>query len=587
MQRALTLACLLWFAGSPLIAQYRTLNDRMTVPSYPTLEIWEERAKHLREHILASAGLLPLLEKTPLNPVISHSTEYDGYSISRVYFESLPGFLVTGNLYRPVSQEGPFPAIGSPHGHWAYGRLEHSSTASVPARAISLAKLGFVVFTYDMIGYNDSLQLDHDFGGARENLWGLSLGGLQLWNSIRALDFLQSLPDVDPERIGWTGASGGGTQTFLLAAADQRVKVAAPVNMISLQMQGGCLCENMPSLRLDANNVEIGALMAPRPLLMVSASGDWTRNTMKEEYSETRKIYQLYGAEDRVHGLQFDAPHNFNQDSREAVYSWMVRWLQGKPESTRIEEPRFQLPPLDVQLVFQGRALPEHALDAEGVTQTWIHHARRTLDQTPVELRAKGLLHHIGLAQLFGKNNPTSREGGAVVLLAFQDQEEAKAVAGRLEREGVNLRTIEWSPFQSETASEIRHFSAYNPTLAASRVRDVVDAVGQAEREGYGRITVVGQGEGALATLLAQLVVPIDRAILDVDGFNNSDEQAFLDRFYIPGLLRYGEFQTAVDAGQARIYIHGTENRFRVSGIEQQAEALDPDALAKLVVASD
>ena len=227
---------------------------------------------------------------------------------------------------------GRFPAILSPHGHWAYGRFENSATASVPGRAINLARQGFVVFTYDMIGYNDSWQLEHrSFGGPREKLWGLSMAGLQLWNSIRGLDFLESLPYVQRDKIGATGASGGGTQVFLLAAVDQRVAVAAPVNMISLQMQGGCLCENQPGLRLDTTNVEIAATIAPRPLLMVSATGDWTTNTLEREYPAVRAIYALQGAADRVHAVRFEAPHNYNQASREAVYAWMARWLQNAP----------------------------------------------------------------------------------------------------------------------------------------------------------------------------------------------------------------------------------------------------------------
>ncbi len=153
-----------------------------------------------------------------------------------------------------------------------------------------------------------------------------------------ALDFLESLPYVQRDAIGATGASGGGTQVFLLAAVDERVAVAAPVNMISLHMQGGCLCENQPGLRLDTNNVEIAATIAPRPLLMVSATGDWTTNTMQREYPAVRALYALRGAADRVHGVQFDAPHNYNRDSREAVYAWMARWLQKAPADVQREE---------------------------------------------------------------------------------------------------------------------------------------------------------------------------------------------------------------------------------------------------------
>ena len=128
---------------------------------------WKQRAAYLREHVLASAGLLPLPEKTPLRPEVFGEVDHADYRVSKVYFESLPGFLVTGNLYRPIGT-GPFPAILSPHGHWAYGRLENTPSAPVPGRAISLARQGFVVFTYDMVGYNDSRQLPHTFGGRRE-----------------------------------------------------------------------------------------------------------------------------------------------------------------------------------------------------------------------------------------------------------------------------------------------------------------------------------------------------------------------------------------------------------------------------------
>ena len=172
----------------------------------------------------------------------------------------------------------------APHGHAQYGRLEHGPLFSVPSRGINHARQGYVVFAYDMIGYNDTMQIPHAFGGPREQLWGIGPLGLQLWNSMRALDFIQSLPDVDPEKIVVTGESGGGTQTFLLCAVDSRPKWSAPVNMISFIMQGGSPCENAPNLRLDTNNVEIGSLMAPKPMLMVSATGDWTRNTPKEEY---------------------------------------------------------------------------------------------------------------------------------------------------------------------------------------------------------------------------------------------------------------------------------------------------------------
>jgi hypothetical protein len=174
---ALLFAC--WTAYLPGQAQttasspprLRTLNDTYDAPRVTTADAWRSRAAYLREHVLASAGLLPLPERTPLRPVVFGGATHDDYSVSKVYFESLPGFFVTGNLYRPAGA-GPFPAILSPHGHWAYGRLENTDVVSGPGRAIGLARQGFVVFAYDMVGYGDSQQIPHTFGGRREALWG-------------------------------------------------------------------------------------------------------------------------------------------------------------------------------------------------------------------------------------------------------------------------------------------------------------------------------------------------------------------------------------------------------------------------------
>ncbi len=377
-------------------APYRTLDDTFTPPAFTSRAEWDQRAAHIRELILASAGLLPMPERTPLGSNVFGDIKHADYIVSKVYFESLPGFFVTGNLYRPMG-DGPFPAILSPHGHWAYGRLENSAVASVPGRAINLARQGFVVFSYDMIGYNDSRQLEHRlFGGPQEKLWGLSIAGLQLWNGIRSLDFLESLPYVRRGSIGATGASGGGTQVFLLAAVDQRVAVAAPVNMISLHMQGGCLCENQPGLRLDTNNVEIAATIAPRPLLMVSATGDWTANTLEREYPAVRALYSLVGAAERVHAVRFEAPHNYNRESREAVYAWMARWLQDTAAGARREEQAFTVDALPDLLVFHQRPVPPNALNASQLTANWIEEARRQLSAMPPETRARALRHALG-----------------------------------------------------------------------------------------------------------------------------------------------------------------------------------------------
>ena len=401
-------------------APYRTLDDKFTPPTFTDAGQWNTRAAYLREHVLASAGLLPMPARAPLAAQVFGEIKRNDYIVAKVYFQSLPGFLVTGNLYRPAG-DGPFPAVLAPHGHWAYGRLENTTLNSVPGRAINLARQGFVVFTYDMVGYDDSRQLTHTFGGKRETLWGLSLGGLQLWNSIRSLDFLQSLPYVQRDALAVTGESGGGTQTFLLAAVDDRVKVAVPVNMISLHMQGGCLCENPPSLRLDTTNVEIAATIAPRPLLMVSATGDWTANTLEAEYPAVRRIYSLLDAPDRVQAVRIQAEHNYNKESREAMYAWLARWMKGAPADVQVRERSFTADsPADL-LVFHQRPLPPEALTAEQVTEHWITEAKKQLTATDRQVRARALRHALG----YGDVRPAVPRAGksSVVLLAGDDAE--------------------------------------------------------------------------------------------------------------------------------------------------------------------
>jgi dienelactone hydrolase len=556
---------------------YRGVNDTYAAPQFSSRTAWNVRAAHIRELVLASAGLLPMPERTPLAATVFGDLTRPDYIVSKVYFESLPGFFVAGNLYRPIG-DGPFPAILSPHGHWAYGRLENSAIASVPGRAINLARQGFVVFTYDMVGYNDSPQLEHrGFGGPREKLWGLSVAGLQLWNGIRALDFLESLPYVRRDRIGATGASGGGTQVFLLAAVDPRVAVAAPVNMISLHMQGGCLCENQPGLRLDTNNVEIAATIAPRPLLMVSATGDWTTNTLEREYPAVRALYALDGAADRVHAVRFDAPHNYNRESREAVYAWMARWLQDAPADTRREERGFTPDPLPNLLVFHQRPFPQHAVDAARLTVGWIDAAKRQLTTTPLEVRARALRHALG----FGPPLPTSRPP----VQAPQNRRPTVIVAGidaelekQLRSARITVNAIDFTPFDADEAAKIPMFDTYNRTAASQKVADIVDAL-RASPDAV----LISAGDAALAGMLALTIETGRRAVLDVGDFDTTSDDAFVERLYMPGLRRAGDLSTAAALVGDRVVVHNAGARFTPDGIAVKREKLTPKEIVALL----
>ncbi|MGQ9650791.1 MAG: alpha/beta hydrolase [Phycisphaerae bacterium] len=343
--------------------------------TYASLDEWKQRREWLRGQVRFAAGLDPEPPRTPLNPHIFGKIEHDDYTMEKVYFESMPGVLVCGNLYRPKNPSAKCPAVACPHGHWAKGRITHEERGSIPARCITLARLGAVAFAYDMVGYNDSAkQFTHKapiWTEPANALWGFSVLGLQTWNSIRVIDFLQSLPDVDPQRIGVTGASGGGTQTFIVSAIDDRVQVAAPVNMISSTMQGGCVCENAPLLRIGTNNMEIGALLAPKPLLMVSATGDWTKLTPQVEFPMIRGVYDLFGAADRVVNVHVDAEHNYNKASREAMYKFFGKHLLGRPDADSLKEGDIQVDKDEDMLVFAKDAPPANLLTFEEFRQHW------------------------------------------------------------------------------------------------------------------------------------------------------------------------------------------------------------------------
>ncbi|WP_437188241.1 GDSL-type esterase/lipase family protein [Planctomicrobium sp. SH668] len=325
-------------------ANLRTLNDRYHswVPASSLVE-WETQSAALREQLLVATGLWPLPEKTEMTPVIHGKIDRGDYTIEKVFFESFPGMYVTGNLYRPKHKSGKLPGVLATHGHAHNGRFHINPPANVAeelriggedfqsgahsylqARAVQLARMGTVVFLYDMMGEADGKVLSHrqGFSDTESSLWLHNKLGLQTWNSIRSIDFLQSLPDVDPEKIAVTGESGGGTQTMLVAALDPRIQVAFPAVMVSTGMQGGCICENADYLRVGINNIAIAALCAPRPLAM-SGANDWTIDIETLGLPELKQVYGFYDKADLVHAKTYKQfYHNYNQVARELMYDW-------------------------------------------------------------------------------------------------------------------------------------------------------------------------------------------------------------------------------------------------------------------------
>ncbi len=449
-----------------------------------TREAWEARSAQVRRQLLVALGLWPMPTRTPLNAVIHGKVGRDDYTVEKVYFESFPGFYVTGNLYRPKKGMDKKPGVLCPHGHWSNGRFtdagvdavrrdivngaerfEEGGRSPLQARCVQLARMGCVVFHYDMIGYADSQQISFDIAhrfakqrpemNAAEN-WGLfspqaeshlqSIMGMQAYGSIRALDFLTSLPDVDPERIAVTGASGGGTQTFVLCAIDPRPAVAIPAVMVSTAMQGGCTCENCSLLRVGTGNVEIAALFAPKPQL-VTAADDWTKEMETKGFPELQRLYGLMGAEDKVALKALTHfGHNYNYVSRAAMYSWVDRQFElGLPEPI-VEEDYHRLSRDEMSVWNADHPRPEGGDEFERkLLRWWTDDARKQIEAVvPGEgrpLEAYRELVGAGHEAIIGRTLPSASD-------IVQDGEDGADGDGYKEYvvEFANERHGEWLP---------------------------------------------------------------------------------------------------------------------------------------------
>jgi hypothetical protein len=576
-------------------------NTQMPLPAFASLDTWQARKASLRNQILVAAGLSPLPEKTPLNAQVFGKIEGQGYTIEKVLLETLPGFYLGGNLYRPRDGRDSHPAILNPHGHWQYGRLENEPVDSGPALGISLARQGYIVFAYDMVGYNDTLQVPHRFGSSAMRLWSFGPLGLQQWDSIRALDFVSSLPDVDTAHIGAVGASGGGTQTFLLAAVDDRISFTSPVNMVSSIMQGGDLCENAPGLRIGTNNVEIAAMTAPRPMLLVSDTTDWTRNLPRVEYPAIQKIYALYGKADQVSAVQFEAVHNFNQQSREAVYQFLAQLNPGLSNPRDLKEHNIEAPMLQEMLALSNHTLPANAVDLNGLFREW----RTMAEAQNAQIHDTAFLRE-RLRQTLYVENPTDvvaeKNGQSIVLSrpAWKDRIPGVAIPGkgdtvlvidpagsaaalqselvaRLRKEKRPLLLLDVfqtgeakaprdredhptvTPANEKDETEIERradaaaepkFLAYNVSDDAARVQDIVTAIAYAQKSSS-HVEIYARGDAALWATFAAAVsaTPVTLHLEDVPQMGTDDD--YLTHFNVPGILRAGGLPVAQQLAQS------------------------------------
>ena len=538
-----------------------------------SLKTWQARRAALKSQILAAAGLLPMPEKSALNPQVFGKLDRKEYTIEKALLETLPGYFLGGNLYRP-SAPGRHPAVLVPHGHWTYGRLENQPLCSTQALSATLARLGFVVFMYDMVGYNDTAQTPHRFGGDAERLWSFGPLGLQLWNSVRVVDFLTSLPDVDPAQIGMAGASGGATQTFMLMATDDRIKFLSPVNMVSAYMQGGDYCENAPGLRIGTNNVEIASMAAPRPMLIVSATGDWTKHVPYEEFPEVQAVYKLYGKPENVSVVQFNAPHNLNEQSRQAVEQFFDRTVFHDSNAEAVNENNIQIEEIQDMLALSNRRLPDNALNFQQVFDLWKRMATQQMNSIGDTEQLRNLLaadigvhwpdHVISeqngdqiLMQRTGFDDRVpahfQKGGDTAVLIVDPAGADAALKSGRfrsLSSNGQSVLAIDAFQTGSAVAPRDRsatHFLTFNLCDDANRVQDILTALRYLQDQGFKEIEIAGTGKAVWWTEFAAAIAPASLKLhLKNAGSSVSDgQEAFLANFNVPGILRAGGLHTA------------------------------------------
>ncbi|MBL9159070.1 MAG: acetylxylan esterase [Verrucomicrobiales bacterium] len=621
------------------LAPPKDLNGYFPFSPPASVDVWNARKEEVRRRILVSQGLWPMPTKTPLNAVIHGKIEREGYTVEKVYFESVPGMFVTGNLYRPTNPKGKVPAVLFAHGHWKDARLALNEPAKVRAEiaigaerfekggqsifqslCVQLARMGCVVWQWDMLSDSDAIQLSpevvHRFAKQRPEMnttenWGLyspqaeshlqSIMGLQTLNAVRGLDFVLTLPEVDPDRLAITGASGGGTQTMLLAAIDDRIDLSFPCVMVSTSMQGGCTCENSCLLRINTGNIEFAGLFAPKPQGMNTAN-DWTKELSTKGFPDLQALYELHGKKDNVFLLRGEHfQHNYNAVTRSAFYTFLNQHFKLGQEAPVIEQdyepltreqltvwndehpaPKLRDAEFERTLLKwlaedSNQQLKEAAATAEGVDQVLRPALETVIGRTYAEAGAvdwelidkQDQGNHLVMTGTL--LNRTHREAVKVtwhypkdwkgrVAIWLDDRGSAGATSEEVKRlvdTGIavvvpDLLFQGGEPVkQTRVVENPREFAGYthgyNHALFAQRVHDVLSLVTFLRNTKVGShpspesVVLAGTGQSGVIALAARALAgsAVDRAAVDTAGFAFGKVLDYRDPMFLPGGSKY------------------------------------------------
>jgi dienelactone hydrolase len=323
---------------SYLIRKATEITDN-SLSDLNSLNDWKNIRNKRFNEFFEMMGLPPKDYRPPLNVKITGTIKEKGFHIEKLYYESLPGLFVRANLYIPDNNKNPMPAILYVCGHSPTQKTHYQ------AHPRKFAQLGFVCLIIETIQWGE---VRGEHWGCYAKGWfnwysrGYNPAGVELWNGIRGLDLLSSLPEVDPEKLGVTGISGGGSQSWYIAAADSRIKAVAPVcgastlkaQITTRTIDGHCDCM-MPINTYGQDFADIGALIAPRPLLICQADRDGLNavESVRELYHRTQKAYKLYNAMDKISMIETPGGHSYHKLSREGIFSFFIKHLMGKEVS--------------------------------------------------------------------------------------------------------------------------------------------------------------------------------------------------------------------------------------------------------------